>query len=164
MHFWSVDLLGSLSLSPAKPAANAADTEVASFSFFATCCLLTRSKIWLAVWSTSRPISRSQTLINHWKLTNGFTIEHWLWVAPLPSVVNLTTRWCHLHWLQIWSTHGVICLRCKVGHLHCNIALYYKFWAFRHNFGAFWKLFGVNENTDHTVISLFCVHSVTFLT
>ena len=37
-------------------------------------------------------------------------------MAPLTLVVNLATRWRHLHWLQIWPPDGATCMSYKFGH------------------------------------------------
>ena len=37
-------------------------------------------------------------------------------VMPLALVANLATRWCHLHWLQIWPPDGPTCMSYKFGH------------------------------------------------
>ena len=31
-------------------------------------------------------------------------------MAPLALVPNLATRWCHLHWLQIWPPDDTTCI------------------------------------------------------
>ena len=44
-----------------------------------------------------------------------------LYVVPLVLVQNLTTRWCHQNWFQIWPTDGAICISCIIVHnLHCR--------------------------------------------
>ena len=37
-------------------------------------------------------------------------------MAPLALVPNLTTRWHHLHYLQIWPPDGATCISSKFGH------------------------------------------------
>ena len=41
----------------------------------------------------------------------------------LALVANLTTRWRHLHQLQIWPTDGATCISCKFGHQMAPLAL-----------------------------------------
>ena len=38
------------------------------------------------------------------------------YVVPLVLVQNLTTRWCHQNWFQIWPTGGAICISSKFDH------------------------------------------------
>ena len=44
-------------------------------------------------------------------------------MAPLALVANLTTRWCHLHYLQIWPPDGATCITCKFDHQMVPLAL-----------------------------------------
>ena len=56
-------------------------------------------------------------------------------MAPLALVVNLTTRWPHYYWLQIWPPDGATCIACKFDHqmaplaLAANLATRYKYWS-----------------------------------
>ena len=46
-----------------------------------------------------------------------------LYVVPLVLVQNLTTRWCHQNWFQIWPTGGATCISSKFDHQMAQFAL-----------------------------------------
>ena len=48
-------------------------------------------------------------------------------MAPLAFVANLTTRWRHLHYLQIWPPDGATCISCKFGHQMAQLGLVQNF-------------------------------------
>ena len=44
-------------------------------------------------------------------------------MAPLALVAKLSTRWRHLHWLQILPPDGTTCIGCKFGHQMAPLGL-----------------------------------------
>ena len=46
-----------------------------------------------------------------------------LYVVPLVLVQNLTTRWCHQNWFQIWPTCNAISIGSNFGHQVALLAL-----------------------------------------
>ena len=75
------------------------------------------------LWKSHKNIARGTTDPGYrvYNLNYLFDYIEFVFILALVIVQNLTTRWCHQNWFQIWPTCNAIrigstCISCKFGH------------------------------------------------
>ena len=121
----------------------------------------------------SENIARGTTDPGYWLFNLSYLsslIEwhlHWfqigqLYVVPLVSFQNLTTRWRHQHWFQIWPPGGATCISYKFGHQMAplaSVAISTNSW--HHWYSILW--WGNFDNIWHTCIAFQFAHHLASL-